>query len=82
MLLFFSIRYIDVKPLAKRLLDDFGYLGGMLAAEPVRLEQVMSEGDPAHVDRIEKDRHFNVTHIKGFSDCSSGFSPRTCRNIR
>jgi len=42
MLLFFSIRYIDMKPLAKRLPDEFGSLGGVLAAEPVSLEQVIS----------------------------------------
>ena len=38
LLLFFSIRYIDVKPLAKHLLSEFGSLGGVLAAEPARLE--------------------------------------------
>lgn len=65
LLLFFSIRYIDVKPLAKRLLAEFGSLGGVLAAEPVRLEQVMLAVDPAHADRIDKDRHFTITHLKG-----------------
>lgn len=64
LLLFFSIRYIDVKPLAKHLLQEFGSLGGVLAAEPARLEHVMVEADPAHQDRIEKDRHFTITHIK------------------
>ena len=65
LLLFFSIRYIDVKPLAKRLLEEFGSLGGVLAAEPARLEQVMLAADPAHADRLEKDRHFTITHLKG-----------------
>jgi DNA repair protein RadC len=65
LLLFFSIRYIDVKPLAKRLLAEFGSLGGVLAAEPARLQQVMLAADPAHADRLEKDRHFTVTHLKG-----------------
>lgn len=65
MLLFFSIRYIDVKPLAKRLLDEFGSLGGVLAAEPARLEQVMLGADSVHAERIEKDRHFTITHLKG-----------------
>jgi DNA repair protein RadC len=64
MLLFFSIRFIDVKPLAKRLPDEFGSPGGVLAAEPVGLEQVISEGDPAHAYRVEKDRHFTTTLIK------------------
>ncbi len=65
LLLFFSIRYIDVKPLAKRLLEEFGSLGGVLAAEPLRLEQVMLAADSAHAERLEKDRHFTVTHLKG-----------------
>ena len=65
LLLFFSIRYIDVKPLAKSLLAEFGSLGGVLAADSARLEQVMLAADPAHADRIEKDRHFTVTHLKG-----------------
>ncbi len=65
LLLFFSVRYIDVKPLAKRLLADFGSLGGVLAAEPARLEQAMRDADPAHAERIGKDRHFTLSLIKG-----------------
>jgi DNA repair protein RadC len=53
-----------VKSLAKKLLDEFGSLGGVLAAEPARLEQVMLKADPVHADRIEKDRHFTITHLK------------------
>ena len=36
-LLFHAIDRIDVKPLAKALLREFGSLGGVLAAEPTRL---------------------------------------------
>jgi DNA repair protein RadC len=64
LLLFFSIRYIDVKPLAKRLLEEFGSLGGVLGAEAARLEQVMLGADPKHAERIEKDRHFTIAHLK------------------
>ena len=64
LLLFFSIRYIDVKPLAKRLLQEFGTLGALLAAEPARLEQVLRAADPDHEARIAKDCHFTVTHLK------------------
>ncbi|HYN37864.1 MAG TPA: DNA repair protein RadC [Rhodospirillales bacterium] len=39
LLLFFSIDRIDVKPLAKALLAEFGSLGAVLAAEPVRLRR-------------------------------------------
>ncbi len=64
LLLFFSIRYIDVKPLAKRLLHEFGTLGAILAAEPARLEQVMRSADLDHAERIAKDCQFTVTHLK------------------
>jgi DNA repair protein RadC len=37
LLLFYSIERVDVKPLAKRLLSDFGSLSAVLAAEPARL---------------------------------------------
>ncbi|MFO1128956.1 MAG: DNA repair protein RadC [Rhodospirillales bacterium] len=37
MLLFHAIDRVDVKPLAKALLGEFGSLGGVLAAEPARL---------------------------------------------
>jgi DNA repair protein RadC len=37
LLLFFSIPKVDVKPLAKQLLAEFGSLGGVLAAPAVRL---------------------------------------------
>lgn len=39
LLLFFSIERIDVKPLAKALLAEFGSLGAVLAAEPARLRR-------------------------------------------
>jgi DNA repair protein RadC len=39
LLLFFSIDRIDVKPLAKALLAEFGGLGAVLAAEPARLRR-------------------------------------------
>lgn len=39
LLLFFSIDRVDVKPLAKALLAEFGGLGAVLAAEPVRLRR-------------------------------------------
>lgn len=64
LLLFFSIRYIDVKPLAKSLLAEFGSLGALLAAEPQRLEEVMLAADPKHAEQIKKDHHFTVTHLK------------------
>ena len=37
LLLFYAIDRVDVKPLAKELLRDFGALGAILAAEPARL---------------------------------------------
>jgi len=64
LLLFFSIRYVDVKPLAKRLLDEFGSLGGVLAAAPERLEAAVRSGDPAYADRLQADCQFTVTHLK------------------
>ena len=39
LLLFYSIERIDTKPLAKRLLDRFGTLGDVFAAEPVQLRE-------------------------------------------
>ncbi len=38
LLLFYSIDRVDVKPLAKQLLKDFGSFGGVLAASPHQLE--------------------------------------------
>ncbi|MGI9502043.1 MAG: RadC family protein [Geminicoccaceae bacterium] len=64
LLLFFSIRYVDVKPLAKRLLDDFGSFGGVLAAAPERLEAALHDDDLASADRIKTDCAFTVTHVK------------------
>lgn len=37
LVLFYSVDRVDVKPLAKALLDEFGSLGAVLAASPVRL---------------------------------------------
>ncbi|MFO1162964.1 MAG: DNA repair protein RadC [Reyranellaceae bacterium] len=39
LLLFYSIQRIDTKPLAKRLLDRFGTLGDVFAAEPEQLRE-------------------------------------------
>ncbi len=39
LLLFYSVDRVDVKPLAKALLAEFGSLGAVLAAEPKRLER-------------------------------------------
>ncbi len=39
LLLFFSIERVDVKPLAKALLAEFGSLGAVLAAEPAQLRR-------------------------------------------
>jgi DNA repair protein RadC len=39
LLLFYSIERIDTKPLAKRLLDRFGTLGDVFAAEPAELRE-------------------------------------------
>ena len=39
LLLFYSIERIDTKPLAKKLLDRFGTLGDVLAAEPAQLRE-------------------------------------------
>ena len=64
MLLFFSIRYVDVKPLAKRLLETFGSLGGVLAAEPGRLDHVMQSISGTEGAQIEKDAYFTITHLK------------------
>jgi len=49
LLLFSSIRYVDVKPLAKHLASEIGSLGGLLAAERLHLEKVMLQNDPAQV---------------------------------
>ncbi|MGI9433280.1 MAG: RadC family protein [Geminicoccaceae bacterium] len=64
LLLFFGIRYIDVKPLAKHLLAEFGSFGGLLAAEPERLKQVMRGAATDHAEQVEKDCHFAITMIK------------------
>ena len=64
LLLFFSIRYVDVKPLAKRLLEEFGSLGGVLAAAPERLQAAMFADDLAQAERIRTDCEFTVVHIK------------------
>ena len=64
LLLFFSIRYVDVKPLAKCLLDEFGSLGGVLAAEPERLEAVMHGNGLSSSERIRTDSQFTITHLK------------------
>jgi DNA repair protein RadC len=64
LLLFFSIRYVDVKPLAKRLLDEYGSLGGVLAAAPERLEASIHAIDQANADRIRTDCQFTITHLK------------------
>jgi len=40
LLLFSSIPRVDVKPLAKQLIERFGSLGGVLAAEPERLAEL------------------------------------------
>ncbi|MEM7044931.1 MAG: DNA repair protein RadC [Pseudomonadota bacterium] len=64
LLLFFSIRYIDVKPLAKRLLDEFGSLGGVLAAAPERLEASIRADSGSQAERIRTDCQFTVTHLK------------------
>ena len=64
LLLFFSIRYVDVKPLAKRLLDEFGSLGGLLAATPERLEATIQAGDQPYAERIRTDGDFTITHLK------------------
>ncbi|MGI9508630.1 MAG: JAB domain-containing protein [Geminicoccaceae bacterium] len=64
MLLFFSIRYVDVKPLAKCLLETFGSLGGVLAAEPARLDHVMQSIASNEGVQIEKDAYFTITHLK------------------
>ena len=39
LLLFYSIERIDTKPLAKRLLERFGTLGDIFAAEPAQLRE-------------------------------------------
>ena len=64
LLLFFSIQYVDVKLLAKRLLHVFGSLGGVLAADPKRLEEVMCSINGREGAQIEKDRYFTVLHLK------------------
>ncbi|MGI9492819.1 MAG: JAB domain-containing protein [Geminicoccaceae bacterium] len=43
LLLFSSIRYVDVKPLAKHLLNKIGSVGGILAADRELLKQIMLE---------------------------------------
>ena len=64
LLLFFSIRYVDVKPLAKCLIETFGSLGGVLSADPGRLEQVMRTIGAFEGPQIEKDSAFTVTLMK------------------
>lgn len=39
LLLFYSIEFVDTKPLAKRLLERFGTLGDVFAAEPAQLRE-------------------------------------------
>jgi DNA repair protein RadC len=64
LLLFFSIRYVDVKPLAKQLLEEFGSLGGVLAAAPERLEAAIRTSGPSPSDRIQTDCQFTITQLK------------------
>ncbi len=64
LLLFFSIRYVDVKPLAKLLLEEFGSLGGVLAAAPERLEATIRTSGPSPSDRVRTDCQFTITHLK------------------
>jgi DNA repair protein RadC len=54
MVLFRALRRQDVKPLARRLIDTFGDLSGVLAASPARLRAV--EGVGAAVVTDEPDR--------------------------
>ncbi len=53
LLLFYSIERIDTKPLAKRLLDRFGTLGDVFAAEPGATARVRDR--PAHARAVQGD---------------------------
>ncbi len=64
LLLFFSIRYVDVKPLAKLLLNEFGSLGGVLAADQKRIEGLMCSLTAAEGGQIEKDSYFTIVQLK------------------
>lgn len=46
-LLSLSIRRLDTKPLAKRLIQQFGGLGGLLAADPHTIRRVAKLSDPS-----------------------------------
>ncbi len=70
LLLFYSIERIDTKPIARRLLDRFGTLGDVFAAEP---EEFLE---------FEIDRR-TVVHFKALREKPAGDWPnarsRTCR---
>jgi DNA repair protein RadC len=63
LLLFFSVRRRDTKPLAKELLARFGGLGGVLAADPERLGEVPSFAALVE-DPEQRDRSFTVVLLK------------------
>jgi DNA repair protein RadC len=55
LLLFYSVERVDVKPLAKALLQEFGSLGGILAAPREQLEKVHFKAIREVARRLVKD---------------------------
>jgi DNA repair protein RadC len=60
LLLFFGIGYIDTKPLAKALLQEFGSLGGVLNVAPERLTDFNPfwEAKEKSAEQTARDQHF------------------------
>ena len=67
LLLFFSVYRRDTKPIAKALLERFGSLGGVLAAEPSRFAECLrppSAGGPEWQDVRGQDLRFTQVLLK------------------
>jgi len=70
LLLFFSVYRRDTKPLAKEMLERFGSLGGLLAADPARyaeclpLRPLAPGSDPERVQQRDDDLRFTQVLLK------------------
>ena len=69
MILFRSIRQGDTKPLAKKLLNEFGSLSGVLSASPSRLMEIKGVGEAIAVD-------LKLIHAAGLSLALSSVQQR------
>ncbi|MCB1885837.1 MAG: JAB domain-containing protein [Geminicoccaceae bacterium] len=70
LLLFFTVRFRDTKPIAKDLIARFGGLGGVLAADPARYAEAVVPPNPKPEDteRYAQDLRFTQVLLKGMHD--------------